>query len=82
LLETPAMPFSRPALRALGSGFLVLAAGLAVIAVRHMAELAAYGEICGGARPHCPACPAAVAAALLGVTLLLAARRRRASIKA
>lgn len=72
------MSLPAPVLRALGAASLALAAGLGLVAARHMRELAAYGEICGGAQPHCAACPAAVAAALVGVVLLVAARRRSA----
>lgn len=68
---------ARSVLRAFGFGFLALAAGLALVAARHMRELAAYGEICGAAPTHCPACPAAVAAALAGGALLIAAWKRR-----
>lgn len=77
------MSLSRQALRALGLGFLVLAGALGVLALEHMRALAAYGVICGASHPHCPACPAAISAALLGLAALaLAARPAPAEARA
>lgn len=62
-------------LQILGFGLIGLAAGLGLVALRHMRALAEYGYVCGGAAPHCPACPASLAALALGVGLLVAAGR-------
>ncbi|CAN7557069.1 hypothetical protein LJR219_004007 [Phenylobacterium sp. LjRoot219] len=67
------MPMSRRALRTVGFGSLALAGGFGLAALRHMSEVAAYGDICGGAISHCAACPAAAGAALLGISALLLA---------
>lgn len=75
------IPSSRVWLTTLGFGFLALALGLGALALDHMRALAAYGVICGGSPQHCPVCPAAIVAALLGVgALMLAARAVRRAI--
>jgi hypothetical protein len=78
------MDTSRRALRALGLSLIAVAAVLGLAALEHLQTLAAYGRICGGSIPHCPACPASLAALLLGVSVLFVAacapKRRRIRI--
>lgn len=62
-------PFRR-VLDLLGASLLGLAALLGQAALEHMRSLQALGYICGGGSAHCAACPAALAAALLGVAVL------------
>jgi hypothetical protein len=69
------MDMSRRTLRALGFSLIAAAVALGVAAVEHIRTLAAYGRICGGSIPHCPACPASLMAFLLGVSVLFVAAR-------
>jgi hypothetical protein len=62
-------------LQILGYGLVGGASVLGVLAVQNMRSLAAYGYLCGGALPHCPACPASLAALALGVSVLAGSRR-------
>jgi hypothetical protein len=64
----------RRALRPFGEMLLSLAAVLGLVAAAHMRNVAAPGHVCGAAPAHCWACPAALAAALLGLGALAAAR--------
>ncbi len=65
----------RRRLQIAGIVLIGLAAALGVGALEHMRALAAYGYVCGGAAPHCPACPASLAALAWGVGLLTVAAR-------
>jgi hypothetical protein len=77
------MDRARRRIRNLGFVLIGAAGVLGLAALQHMRAAAAMGYICGGAAPHCPACPAAVAALVLGTCLLAAGlqpRRRRVRV--
>ena len=79
------MDLSRRRLKTLGLALIGLAAALGLVALEHMRSLAAFGHICGGASPHCLACPASLAALAAGAAVLAyaarATRRRRVRIE-
>jgi hypothetical protein len=56
-------------------GLLALSGVLGFAALDHMRSLASYGFICGGAVPHCWACPASLAALVGGLALLVLAHQ-------
>ena len=65
----------RRRLQIVGFALIGLAAVFGLAALEHMRALAAYGYVCGGAVPHCPACPASLAALALGAGVLTFAAR-------